>query len=110
MVLDQTTLFIILLVLPAALFWCVILLRLRRGQIYRANELKRAELNRMHRHTLWNAAGCLAMLVVCAFVPSARMYLGLAALVMLLGILPLRTVFIEMGVRYSRNGKPKNAG
>ena len=92
-----------------ALFWMFILLRLWRGQIYRADVLVRAELNQMHRHTLWTAVMCAAMLVVTAFVPVARLYVIAPSLIMLFGILPLRTVFVEMGLRYNRNGKPKEA-
>ena len=98
--------FVILLGVPVALFWGHMLLRLKRGQIYRADKLVRSELNQMHRHTIRAALLCVSMLVVAAFLPSARLYLGLSALIMLLGILPLRTLFIELGVRFNRNGKP----
>lgn len=106
---DRLLFFVLLLVFSVASFCILILFRLWRGQIYRADDLVRTELNQMHRHTLWTALRCVFMLVAAAFVPSTRLYLGGSALVMLLGILPLRTIFIEMGVRYNRNGKPKNA-
>lgn len=105
---ERSTLFVILLAMPLALFWALMLLRLKRGQIYRADDLVRCELNRMHRHTIWTALLCASMLVVAAFLPSTRLYLGLSALIMLLGVLPLRTLFVELGVRYNRNGKPED--
>ena len=106
---ERSLLLVILIVFPLALFWILLLVRLCRGQIYRADNLVRTELNRMHRHTGWTVLLCVLMLIVAAFVPTTRLYLGLPALIMLFGILPLRTIFIEMGVRYNRNGKPMNA-
>jgi len=105
---ERSLLLAILLSFPLAIFLLLMLHRLRRGQLYRADNLVRAELNQMHRHTIWTVLLCISMLVVAAIVPSTRLYLGLSSLIMLLGILPLRTIFIEMGVRYNRNGKPTN--
>jgi len=86
------------------------LLCLQQGRIYRTGDLDRPSLNQMHRHTLWTALLCFGMLAITASMPWFRIYLGIPSLVMLLGILPLRTVFIEMGFRYNRNGKPRNDG
>mgnify|MGYP003382392780 CR=1 FL=1 len=109
---ERSLLIAIVLVLPLSAFLVRILLRLQRGQIYRADNLVRAELNQMHRHTVWTVLMCTSMLVGAAFIPIARLRLCLylTAFAMLLIILPLRTIFIEMGVRYNQNGKPKNAG
>ena len=106
---ERSLLLVILIAFPLAVFWILILMRLRRGQIYRADTLIRTELNKMHRHTGWTVLQCVLMLVVAAFVPTTRLYFGLPALIMLFGILSLRTIFVEMGVRYNRNGKPTNA-
>ena len=106
---DRLLFFALLIVPPCAVFSGLTLLRLWRGQIYRADDLDRVELNRMHRHTVWNALLCAVMLAVAVAFPSVRLYLGFSALVMLLFVLPLRTVFIEMGIRYNRKGKPRNA-
>lgn len=103
---ERSTFFVVVLAVPVALFLGLMLVRLKRGQFYRASDLVRSELNQMHRHTVWTALLCVAMLVVAGLVPSSRIYIGASALIMLLGILPLRTLFIELGVRYNRNGKP----
>ena len=50
------------------------------------------------------------MLLVAALVPGVRLCFGISAFVMLLFVMPFRTVFIEMGTRYNRNGRPANAG
>ena len=75
----------------------------------RADHLERTELNQMHRHTLYAVVLCVGMLVAAVVFPSIRLAFGMSSLVMLLLVLPLRTVSVEMGIRYNRNGKPKNA-
>lgn len=73
-----------------------------RKRIYRVKTLNRKELNRMHRYTAFSVLLCLAMLFAGVWIPGARMPLVASAAFMLLLILPLRTVMIEMGVRYRR--------
>lgn len=105
---ERSLLIATVLALPLAAFGVHVLLQLRRGQIYRADNLVRAELNQMHLHTVWSVLMCALMLVGAVFIPSTRLWLGLSASLMLFVILPLRTIFIEMGIRYNRNGIPKS--
>lgn len=105
---ETSLLIALVLLLPVVAFGIRIRKQLKRGQIYRADRLVRSELNRMHRHTLWTVLLCVAMLVIAGFVPSTRVAFGISALIMLFGILPLRTIFIEKGIRFNRNGKPQS--
>lgn len=72
---------------------------LNRSRLYRATDLKRAELNRMHRHTLITVAMCMAFIAVGLVIPAVSAPFIWTALVMLVIVLPLRTVMIELGVR-----------
>ena len=98
-------LFIVSLITVGALqFWFF-----QRKRIYRAKTLDRGELNRMHRHTAFTALLCLAMIVVGWWFPDVRFAFVLSAAMMLIFVLPLRTLMIENGVRYRHSGTPPTA-
>ena len=67
---NQQLILVLALFLPLALTSLLFLYRLWRGQIYRANDLNRDELNKMHRHTLFTVALCFVFLLVAIAFPS----------------------------------------
>lgn len=98
-------LFIVALVAVGALqFWFF-----QRKRIYRVTTLNRGELNRMHRHTAFTALFCLAMLVAGWWFPDFRLPLVFTAAMMLVLVLPVRTLMIEKGIRYRHSRTPPQA-